>query len=432
MLSLNYIMKKTFIRDILKESNAGKTVEICGWVYRKREMKDKVFLVVRDSSDFVQAIVNNNSSAWNDAQKVTIESSIILSGKLREDKRAPTGFEIDTSKIKIEGLAERFPIAKDLSTEFLMDIRHLALRGVKQTAILKLRSSMFKALHEYLDNEGFTEAEAPTFISEGSEGGSEVFQVKYFDTKAYLTQSLQFYAENMIQSFENVYALAPSFRAEKSSTNRHLTEFWHLEVESAWADLNDIMNITEGCIGAVIDRFLKKDKRELELVEVDSKILQSLKPPYKKITYSSAIKELQKKGFKIKEGDDFGAPHEKYLARNGPLFVINYPLEILKFYHGEDPKKKGYGLNYNLLFPNVGETSDGSQREPDLDKIKQRLKKAKINLGNSDWYLDSRRYGSVPHGGFGLGTERLLQALLNLEHIRDTLPFPRFMNRIRP
>ncbi len=425
-------MKTEFIKDILKKSYLGKKVTVSGWVYRKREMKDKIFLVIRDSSNIIQAVIDSNSKSWKNAQKITIESSLKLSGKLAEDKRAPTGFEIKTQNIEIIGLAERFPISKDLSTEFLMDVRHLALRGIKQTAILKLRSSMFKAFHDFFDKHNFIEAEAPTFISEGSEGGSEVFQVKYFDKKAYLTQSWQFYAENLIHCFENVYALAPSFRAEKSSTNRHLTEFWHLEVESAWADLKDIMNLTESCISSVINRFLKKNKHELEVVGVDLKFLQSLKPPYKKITYSTAIKQLQKHGFKIKEGDDFGAPHEKYLAKDGPVFITNYPLKILKFYHGEDSKRKGYGTNFNLLFPNTGEVVDGSQRESDLTKIKERLKKAKINLGNSDWYLDSRRYGAVPHSGFGIGTERLLQSLLNLEHIRDTLPFPRFMNRIKP
>ncbi len=425
-------MKTTFIRDILKKSKAGKTVEVCGWVYRKREMKDKIFLVIRDSTDIMQVIVTDKSDAWKSAQKVTIESSVIISGTLKQDFRAPTGYELKAEKLEIVDLAERFPISKDLSTEFLMDVRHLALRGIKQAAIIKLRSQMFMAFHEYFRKNKFIEAEAPSFMSQGSEGGSEVFQVKYFGKKAFLTQSWQFYAENMIHAFENVYALAPSFRAEKSSTNRHLTEYWHLEVESAWANLNDIINLTEGCISAVIDKLLSENSRELEIVGVDKKWLNSLKPPYKKITYSKAVKELQKKGFKIKEGQDFGAPHEKELAKNGPIFVTHYPMSILKFYHGEDPKNPGYGTNFNLLFPEVGETVDGSQREPELEKIKQRLKKAKINLGKSDWYLDSRRYGSVPHAGFGLGTERLLQALLKLDHIRDILPFPRFMNRIRP
>lgn len=422
------------INSILNPSFENKKTKIRGWVYRKREQKKLIFIIIRDSSNIIQCVVKKDSKAWKDAEKITVESSCELSGTINKDERAPTGYEIKVDTLNIVGLAETFPISRDVSTEFLMDVRHLYLRSRKMTAILKIRSTMLMAFHEYLRKEGYIEAEAPTFNSATSEGGSETFEVTYFDKKAYLSQSWQFYAENMIHSLEKVYTLAPSFRAEKSLTNRHITEFWHLEVESAWAEMKDILKIAEGCILSVIKKILKENKTELEILGVDTLKLKKVKIPFPKITYEKAIKELNENGFKIKYGSDFGAKEERALAEpyGQPVVVTNYPLEILKFYHGEDKKNPRTGMNFNILAPGLGEIVDGSQREPDLKKIQKRLKKAKINLGDSDWYLDSRRYGSVPHAGFGLGTERLLQWLVGLEHIRDALPFPRTPNRIHP
>ncbi len=422
------------IREILQSNYVSKLVTVRGWVYRKRSMKDKVFLVLRDSTDIIQVIIKKDSLAWQAANDITIESSCYIKGKVRKDPRAPTGYEMDATEIDIVGLADIFPISRDLSTEFLMDVRHLSLRSRRMNAILKIRSTMLMAFHEYLHQQKYTEAEAPLFSAATSEGGSETFEVEYFGKKAYLSQSWQFYAENLIHVFEKVYALAPSFRAEKSSTNRHVTEFWHLEVESAWAGMPEILKIAEGCIVSAIKKIITENKRELEVLGVDVSKLRKVKSPLPQITYDEAIKKLHKKGVKIKYGQDLGAKEERELAKpyDTPLVVTNYPLQILKFYHGEDPKKLGTGMNFNILAPGLGEIIDGSQREPDLKKIVQRLKKAKIDLGSSEWYLDSRKYGSVPHAGFGLGTERVLQWILNLEHIRDTLPFPRFINRISP
>jgi asparaginyl-tRNA synthetase len=422
------------IREALQSKYTGKNVTVRGWVYRKRSMKGKVFLVLRDSTDIIQAVVADNSRAWQSANDITIESSCYISGKLKKDDRAPTGYELIVSGVEIVGLAEIFPISRDTSTEFLMDVRHLSLRSRRMTAILRVRSTMLLAYHEYLHSINYTEAEAPTFNAATSEGGSSTFAVDYFGQKAFLSQSWQFYAENMIHVFEKIYALTPSFRAEKSSTNRHITEFWMLEVEAAWAGMPDILKIAEGCIVYAIKKILKENKRELEILGVDIDKLKKVKSPFPQMTYDAALKKLQKKGFKISYGQDLGAKEERELAKpyGVPVAVTNYPLQILKFYHGEDPKKLGTGLNFNILAPGLGEIVDGSQREPDLKKIISRLKRAKIDLGSSDWYLDSRRYGSVPHAGFGLGTERVLQWILDLEHIRDTLPFPRFMNRISP
>ncbi|MEM4703326.1 MAG: asparagine--tRNA ligase [Candidatus Pacearchaeota archaeon] len=411
-------------------------VAIRGWVYRDRKHKDKVFLVIRDSSNIIQAVISKDSvkeEIWQDACKVTTESSVVLQGKLRQDVRAPTGYEIDVKNFKIIGLAEPFPITRDLSEEFLLDIRHLALRSRKLTSSLKIRSTILFALHELLREKGFVEAEAPSFSAATSEGGSETFRVDYFGKKAFLTQSWQFYAENLVNVFEKVYAIAPSFRAEKSRTTRHLTEFWHCEVEQAWVGREEMIKLAEDCIAHCIKKVLENNKNELKILGVEEKHLR-IKTPFPRITYKEAIQLLNKKGSKIRYGEDFGAKEERELAKffNNFLVVTNYPLEILKFYHGEDLKNPGTGMNFNVLAPEVGEIVDGSEREPNLEKIKERLKKARIDLKDADWYLDSRRYGSVPHAGFGLGTERLVQWICKLDNIRDAIPFPRTVTRIKP
>jgi asparaginyl-tRNA synthetase len=409
------------------------SVDIRGWIYRIRKLKDKVFIVLRDSSEIIQCIVKDPSLV-KISDKLLVESSIEISGKIYKDKRAPTGYEIEVKKLNIVHVAEDFPIGKDQSPEFLLDKRHLYLRSRKLTASLKIRSNVLWALQEYIRKLGFIEAEAPSFSGSASEGGSEVFEFNYFGKKAFLTQSWQFYAENFIFPFEKVYALAPSFRAEKSKTSRHLTEFWHLEIEQAWANVDDLMNIAEKSIEYTIKEIIKKNKKELELLNVDITNLKKIKTPFPRIKHSEAIKLLNKKGFKIKKENDLGTLEEKALTEHFGtfLFVTNYPLKILKFYHGEDPKEPKTGMNFNLLAPKIGEVVDGSQREPDLNKIKERLKKDKIALGAADWYLDSRRFGSVPHAGFGLGTERLIQFICNLDNIKDAIPFPRTMTRLTP
>ena len=303
------------------------------------------------------------------------------------------------------------------------------------TASMKIRSTVLFALHEYMHKKGFTEIHAPSLSGATSEGGSETFEVKYFDKKAYLTQSWQFYAENFISAVEKAYAIAPSFRAEKSKTPWHVTEFWHFEVEGAWMNLSDDMIIAEECIAYVIKKVLEENRLELEILEADISKLEKIKTPFKRITYKEAIDALIKKGHKIKYGDDFKSAEERGLAKyygNEFVFVTNYPLHLLKFYHGEDPKYPGTGTNFNLLAPDVGEMVDGSQREPDLKKIVSRLKKAKMDLGTSDWYLDSRRYGSIPHAGFGLGVERFSAWICGFDTIKDSIPFPRTPNRLNP
>lgn len=423
------------IKEAIKKGK-GK-VAIRGWVYRERGSNKFKFLVLRDSTNIIQVILKHDKfeKEWDKIDKIQIEASVEIEGVIKEDKRAPSGYEIDADKINVVGESNKFPINKDLNEELLGDRRHLWLRSRKMTSAMKIRSTVMFAMHEYMHKKGFTEIEAPSLSGAASEGGSEVFQVNYFGKKAYLTQSWQFYAENFIYSVGKAYSMAPSFRAEKSKTPWHVTEFWHFEVEGAWMDLKDDMEVAEGCITYAIEKVLKENLEELKEVGADIERLKKVKAPFKRVTYEEAIKKLNENGHNLKYGDDFGSAEERGLAKyygDQFVFVTNYPIKLLKFYHGEDPKKPGTGTNFNLLAPGVGEMVDGSQREPDLKKIIERLKKAKIDLGVSDWYLDSRRYGSVPHSGFGLGLERFVAWICSFDTIKDAIPFPRTPTRIYP
>ena len=424
--------------SILEAIKRGKgKVAVRGWIYRERGSNEFKFIVLRDSTDILQCVLKREKfkNQWKDIDALQIEASLEIEGIIKRDKRAITGYEISVDKINIIGTSNEFPIQKDLNEELLGDRRHLWLRSRKMTASLKIRSTVLFAFHEYMRKNGFTEVEAPSLTGATSEGGSETFEVKYFDKKAYLTQSWQFYAENIINAVEKAYTIAPNFRAEKSRTPWHLTEFWHFEVEGAWFDLQDDMKVAEECILYALDKVLKENKKELEILDVDLSRFKKIKAPFKRMTYKDAIKKLKEKGHKIKYGDDFGADDERGLAKyygDSFVFVTNFPLQLLKFYHGEDPKNPGTGTNFNLLAPRVGELVDGSQREPDLKKIVERLKKAKMDLGASDWYLDSRRYGSVPHAGFGLGVERFVGWICGFNTIKDAIPFPRTITRINP
>lgn len=428
-------MKFISISEAIKRGK-GK-VAVRGWIYRERGSNEFKFIVLRDSTDILQCVLKREKfkNQWKDIDALQIEASLELEGIIKRDKRAITGYEISVDKINIIGTSNEFPIQKDLNEELLGDRRHLWLRSRKMTASLKIRSTVLFAFHEYMRKNGFTEVEAPSLTGATSEGGSETFEVKYFDKKAYLTQSWQFYAENIINAVEKAYTIAPNFRAEKSRTPWHLTEFWHFEVEGAWFNLQDDMKVAEECILYALNKVLKENKKELEVLGVDLSRFKKIKAPFKRMTYKDAIKKLKEKGHKIKYGDDFGANDERGLAKyygDSFVFVTNFPLQLLKFYHGEDPKNPGTGTNFNLLAPRVGELVDGSQREPDLKKIVERLKKAKMNLGASDWYLDSRRYGSVPHSGFGLGVERFVGWICGFNTIKDAIAFPRTMTRINP
>lgn len=428
-------MKFISIQNVIKKGSGN--VAVRGWVYRERGSNKMKFIILRDSTNIIQCILSREKfeKQWREIDKLQIESSVEIFGIIKKDKRAPTGYEVQVEKINIIGLSDEFPIQKDLNEELLGDRRHLWLRSRKMTASMKIRSTILFAFHEFMHKKGFTEIHAPSMSGETSEGGSETFEVKYFNKKAYLTQSWQFYAENFISAVEKAYALAPSFRAEQSKTPWHVTEFWHFEVEGAWMDLEEDMKLAEDCISYTIKKVLEENKNELEILEADISKLKKVKTPFKRITYKEAINMLIKKGHKIKYGGDFKSAEERSLAKyygDNLIFVTNYPLSLLKFYHGEDSKNPGTGTNFNLLAPGIGEVTDGSQREPDLNKLVTRLKKAKIDLGASDWYLDSRRYGSVPHAGFGLGVERFAAWICGFDTIKDSIPFPRTPTRLNP
>ncbi len=428
-------MKFISIKDAMKKGT-GK-VAVRGWVYRERGSNKMKFIVLRDSTNIIQCVLKREGfeKQWEEIDSLKIESSVEIEGEIKKDERAPTGFEISVSKFNLVHLAEDYPINKDVNEELLGDRRHLWLRSRKMIASMKIRSTVLFALHECSHKLGFTEMHAPSMSGASSEGGSEIFEVKYFDKKAYMTQSWQFYAENFINAVEKVYAIAPSFRAEKSKTPWHVTEFWHFELEGAWMNLKDDMDVAEECVVYVIEKVLKECQDELEIVGADIAKLKKVKKPFKRVTYAEAIEKLKENGHKINQGDDFKSAEERSLAKyygGGFVFVTNYPLKLLKFYHGEDLENPGTGTNFNLLAPGIGEMVDGSQREPDLNKIIERLKKAGMDLGISDWYLDSRRYGSVPHAGFGLGIERFAAWICGFDTIKDSIPFPRTPTRINP
>lgn len=421
------------ISDVSKFTD--KNVKLRGWVYRKRESKRMVFIILRDSSGIVQCVVKDNINDFVEAKKVTIESSVELHGFVRKDERAPTGFEIDVKGFKIIGLAEVFPITKDQSTEFLLDVRHLWLRSRKLTNVFKIRSEVFGLIHQFFRKRGFFEIQSPSLTSSACEGGSTLFEVKYFNQKAYLTQSWQLYAEAMISSLERIYCIAPSFRAEKSRTRRHLAEYWHAEAEVAWMKHKENIKLQNDLINFILKGVIKKRSEELEFLGRDPKQLKKMIGRFNIIKYSEALDILKKDGFKVKWGDDFGIPHEKQLTKHfdKPFFIVEYPKGTKAFYMKENPKDPETVLCDDLLAPEgYGEIIGGSERETDNKKLIKMIKMSGSNPKDYEWYLDTRRYGSVPHSGFGLGVERLIMWICKLDHIRDAIPFPRVINRIYP
>jgi asparaginyl-tRNA synthetase len=427
-------MPFTAIDNILTGRFTDKKVNIRGWIYRKRESKDTIFLVIRDASGVIQCTVKRNSKAWKDAEKVTIESSVMLQGTVKEDKRAPSGYEITTDKIEIVGLSEVFPIAKDKSEEFLRDVRHLWLRSRKMNTIMKLRAEALEFINEYFKKQGFTQVSPPMFISSAVEGGATLFGVKYFDDSMYLTQSAQLHLEVLIYSLEKVYCVAPSFRAEKSRTIRHLTEFWHVESEEAFSTLDDLMRLEERLVGYVCQSTAKKCRKELEALGLDPKELLKIKAPFPKITYNEAIERLHKRDFKVQWGEDFGFNEERALTEDlaGPLFVYAYPKKIKAFYVKAYPDKPELVMSADLIVPRIGELTTGGARVDDKEELLQNLKAFDLRPEDYEWYIDLRKYGSVPHTGFGMGVERLLAWMLNLESVMDTIPFPRTTRRSYP
>jgi asparaginyl-tRNA synthetase len=428
---------------IHKGSKAGAHVAVRGWVYRERGSNNMKFIVLRDSTDIIQCILAKSKfeKQWNEIDKIQVEYSLEIEGTIKRDKRAPTGFEIETDRIKIIGTSNKFPIHKDLNEELLGDRRHLWLRSRKMTAVLKIRSTVFGAIHEYFRGEGFYEYQSPILQSVQCEGGSTLFNVDYFGKKGvFLAQTWQLFAEPAIFSLEKIYTIAPSFRAEESKTSRHLTEYWHAEMEIAWASFDDIINYGEKLIKHIVKRVLEENKPELEILGRDIKKLQpTLNKKFPKITYDEVLQLLKKK-YKISVpwGKDLRTIEEDKLSElfDTPVAVMNYPKKVKAFYMKESKdssQKKPVVNGVDFIAPeHYGEIIGGSERESDIEKIKKRLKEQGENLRNYEFYLDTRKYGSIPHGGFGMGIERVVSWICGLETIKDAIAFPRTMTRFKP
>ncbi len=426
------------IGSVFKDGIEGKDYEIKGWVYRIRNMKDKIFAVIRDSEGYLQVVFDSsNKDLFEKAGKLKMESSLRLIGVSKKEEKAPGGYELSAKELQIYDIGLDFPIQKDYSIEFLADNRHLWLRSKKMTAIMKVRATVFDAIREYFKNEGFYEFHSPIFQSTQSEGGSELFEVKYFDTKLFLTQTWQLPAETAIYSLEKIYTIAPTFRAEKSLTSRHLTEFWMAEMEVCWKSFEDIQSYGEALIKFIVKSVLDKNMAELQILERDvSKLTPLLQKPFPRMTYTDALKILKEKAdMDIEWGKDLRTIEEEKLTTfyDTPIIVTRYPKVVKAFYMKEDPKNPDVVLGCDFLAPEgFGEIIGGSEREENIDSIKKRLVAMGEDPKNYEMYLDTRRYGSVPHGGFGMGVERIVRWVCGLETIKDAIPFPRTPNRFYP
>jgi asparaginyl-tRNA synthetase len=421
----------------------GKEVMIRGWVYRLRKQKENAFVLVRDDrGGVIQCVFPVEKVA-----SLTIESSIEVTGIVSQDARAPEGgYEIKGKNLKIYNIAGTdYPIGEYQSEELLLDKRHLALRMRKMVAMAKIRATVLDYSRRWFVESGWMEVTAPTIVKGAVEGGSTLFKLKYFDEEAYLSQSAQLYLEAMIFSLGPVWSLTPSFRAERSRTVRHLAEFSHLEAEAPWVTLEDILKVQEQLLSYVIQNTIKERAEELTYLKRDIIELKKVKPPFERLSYEKAIEILNSKGFMIMQedgskhkmqfGDDLNIDSERELTKSltKPVFVVGYPLAVKPFYVKEKPHHRGIGLAADMLAPQgFGEITSGGLREDDIVSITERIKKEGLNPAAYDWYLDLRKYGSVPHGGFGLGIERLMRWITNAEDIKDTVLFPRTMSRVTP
>lgn len=433
------IRPDVYVKDL--ENFVEKEVTICGWIYNIRSSGKIRFLLVRDGTGIVQCIVTPQGVSpekFESSDKIQQESSIIVRGKVRKDSRAPyCGYEIDLSDFEVVSISNEYPIAlKEHGVDFLMNHRHLWIRSYHQNMILRIRATEIKAIRDYLDSSGFVLVDAPIFTPNACEGTSTLFETNYFDTKAYLTQSGQLYMEAAAMALGRVYCFGPTFRAEKSKTRRHLTEFWMVEPEMAYHDLEDDMDIAEGLVSYIIETVLSKHGRDLIALERDvERLRNAARRPFYRIKYSEAVEIIRKNGLDIKFGDDLGGDEETLLTKqfDKPLFVTHYPIEIKAFYMKRDPEDPRLALNMDLLAPEgYGEIIGGGQREDDLNILLESIRKNNLPQNVFEWYLDVRRYGSVPHSGFGLGVERTLAYICGLHHVRETIPFPRLMDRLSP
>ena len=421
---------------------AGQTVTVRGWLYNLRESGKLLFPIFRDGTGVIQGVCSLKEApdAFAALRGLTQESSVIVTGTIRAEQRAPGGYEIGVSKVEVlQKVPEDtpFPIQlKEHGVDFLLDQRHLWIRTPRQAAILRIRAQAIRSARDYMDSQGYTLTDAPMFTPAACEGTTTLFEVNYIDDqKAYLTQSGQLYIEATAMALGKVYTFGPTFRAEKSKTRRHLTEFWMLEPEAAYAGLNDMMDLGEGLVSAIVQGVVKNKSRELEVLKRDINKLENIKPPFPRITYEEAISVLQKNGHPARFGDDFGGDEETIISSSfdRPVMVHHYPAAIKAFYMQPDAERPDLALSFDMLAPEgYGEIIGGSQRIHDYDLLVKRLKENNLPEEAFQWYLDLRRYGSVPHAGFGLGLERTVAWICGTEHIREVIPFPRMIYRVYP
>jgi len=427
-----------YIEDIGKHE--GEDVTIKGWLHNRRSSGKIHFLIVRDGTGFIQAVMSKaavGEEPFKAADHLSQETSIIVTGTARADKRAPSGFEIDVKDLQIVGESHDYPITpKEHGVDYLLDRRHLWIRSERQQAILRVRHEIINAVRDFFNSRGFILADTPIFTPAACEGTTTLFPAQYFEeTTAYLTQSGQLYNEANAMALGKVYCFGPTFRAEKSKTRRHLTEFWMVEPEMAFVDLDDVMSLAEDLIVSIVGRVLDTRRRELTVLERDLSKLESVQKPFPRISYDDAVTLLQQKGLPIEWGGDFGGPDETTLSEqyDRPVMVHRYPAAVKAFYMKPDPERPELALGVDVLAPEgYGEIIGGGERLADLDLLLQRIKEHNLPQEAFEWYLDLRRYGTVPHGGFGMGIERVVAWICKLEHVRETIPYPRMLYRLYP
>jgi asparaginyl-tRNA synthetase len=430
-------MKKIFIKDLTKYDE--KEVTLNGWVYNVRSIGKIWFLILRDGTGMLQCVVVKNdvdADTFNKEELLTQESSVTVTGVVRIDKRAVGGVELGVKSIKIHQIAEEYPISpKEHGTAFLMDNRHLWIRSTKQHAILRVRHRIVKASRDFFDNNDFVLFDSPMLTANAAEGTTSLFNVDYYDRTAYLSQTGQLYGEAGAMAFNRVYVFGPTFRAEKSKTRRHLTEFWMLEPEIAYCDLEENMEWAEKLIIYIVEQCLENCKEELNLLERDISKLENIKAPFPRLTYDEAAKLLKDNGVDFEYGSDFGGTDETVIAEqfDRPVIVHRWPADIKAFYMKRDVNNNDLALGMDVLAPEgYGEIIGGGQREDDYDTLVKRIKEHNLPMKPFKWFLDLRKYGSVPHAGFGLGLERTVTWICGIKHIRETIPFPRTMSRLEP
>ena len=429
------------VADVLDGEHDGEQVALRGWLYNSRSSGGIQFLEVRDGTGVIQCTLDRGSVddvTYDSVEKLPLESTLELEGVVNKDKRAPFGREVSVNNVCRVSVAQPdYPITKkEHGVEFLMDNRHLYVRNPKVQAMMRIRAKFLQAARCWFEGHGYTETQSPSFMTASVEGGSTLFSVEYFGRPGvYLSQSWQLYAEAMIATLGKIYTIAPSFRAEASRTRQHLTEYWHMEMEVPWAGLSDIMEVGDELVTHIAHTLAEEMPRELRIVGRDPADLLKLEPPFPRITYDEAVELLNGKGVEMYWGDDFGRTQEEPLSRNfeQPVWVVGFPTGIKPFYHMPNPEKPDVTLSADLIAPEgYSEIIGGGQRVHDYEQLLQRIHEDGLDPTNYSWYLDLRRWGTVPHSGFGLGVERVIMWMAKQDHIRDTIPFPRDMRRVFP